>query len=160
MPLPILEQKNITEWLHDFLVRIYPIFQQTLGNNSAVYNWVSITLKKRPIAKIDEIEYEWWFHHIVTKEISQDCNDREFCLPRAERIRFPRYYIDSVPTLKVWQRIKNNEQKYYISDDNFDYLVVLSQRKDYIVFITAFPVERNHYKGKLLKEYEECRWSP
>lgn len=160
MPLPILEQKLDTEWLHDFLGRIYPVFQQTLGNNSANYNWISITLKKRPIAKIDGTDYEWWFHHIVTREILKDCEDREFCLPRAERIRFPRHYIDNVPVLNVWQRLKNNEQKYYISDENFDYLVVLSQRKNYIVFITAFPIDYDHYRKRLKKEYDQYKISP
>ncbi|MFO0764380.1 MAG: hypothetical protein U0518_06065 [Candidatus Gracilibacteria bacterium] len=156
MPLPNLEQKLDTEGLHNFLGRIYPIFRSTLGNKSAIFLDFPVNLKKKPYLDLDGIMYEWGFHHIITIE-KLGSEDREFCLPRAKRIRFPRHYIDSVDTLKVWQRAKNNEQKYYISDENFDYLVVLSQRKDYIVLISAFPIDSNRYKQKMLKEYEHYK---
>lgn len=158
MPLPQLEIKNHAEWLHDFLNRIFPIFRSTLWDKKASFKSVPITLKKRPFATLDGIQYEWWFHHLITKD-STLLPDREFCMPRAERIRFPRHYIDSVSWLNVWFRKKKNEDRYYISDSAFDYLVILGQRSNYIVLLSAFPIDSNGYKQKMLQEHRNFQIS-
>ena len=38
-----------------------------------------------------------------------------------------------------------------------EYLVVLEIRQDYVLLWTAYPIERQHTKEKLLNEYEDYK---
>ncbi len=145
----------------EFLDAILKLFLGDFVTNTTKFRSQKIVLKKRPTNWLDGIEYDWTFHHIITKENQNNDNIREFNIARAERIKFPKLYIDdhqtSLSNYKIWSRTKNNETKYYISDNNYDYLVILSQRKNYIMLLSAFPIETNHYKYKLKKEYEQYK---
>jgi hypothetical protein len=145
----------------EFLDAILKLFISDFVTNTTKFRSQKIVLKKRPTNWLDGIEYDWTFHHIITKENQNNDDIREFSQDRAERIKFPKFYIDnhqsSLSNYKIWSRTKNNETKYYISDTNYDYLVILSQRKNYIMLLSAFPIETNHYKYKLKKEYEQYK---
>jgi hypothetical protein len=43
--------------------------------------------------------------------------------------------------------------------DGEDYLIVLGQRKSYLLFLTAYPVVEDHRKKKLMKEYSAYKAS-
>ncbi len=58
------------------------------------------------------------------------------------------------PPVKVWKNQRRNETRICLWLEEQEYLVVLADRKTYIIFWTAYPTPRNHTKRKLKKEYE------
>ncbi|WP_016775776.1 hypothetical protein [Anaerophaga thermohalophila] len=86
-------------------------------------------------------------------------SERNPDLRRMERIGWPRPIIDSSdhPTLKVWRNIRRGKggtkNRILLFHEEENYLVVLEDRGKYILPWTAYLVERNHKKRKLLKEW-------
>lgn len=148
----------------EFLEFVFKTFLGDFVHNITKFRGQKIFLRKRPTGSINGVDYDWTFHHIITKENTRNNNIREFNQGRAERIQFPKFYVNQCQLLgsgfKIWSRSKNNEIKYYIADNSFDYLVILSQRRDYIMLLSAFLVETDNYKYKLNKEYEHYKNQP
>lgn len=137
--------------LDEFLNYIYKIFNKDFQINIIKFKGQKVTLRKRPSGTLNEIEYDWTFHHIITTDKGEE---RVFDKDRAERIKFPGSFIKNEAKLLGWSSFKNNEKRYYISDPNFEYLVILSQRNDYILLLTAYNTSYNNTKRKLKKAYE------
>lgn len=86
-------------------------------------------------------------------------NDEAERLPdfrRCERIRWPRPIIENVADaeLKVWREPNGSGHRVLIWFAEAEYLVVLDERKDYILPWTAYPVEREHQQRKLDRRWE------
>lgn len=64
--------------------------------------------------------------------------------------------IDNInhPYLKVWENERKGKKRMLIYHEDEDYLVVLDVRDSYSLLWTAYPIERNHTREKLMKEYE------
>lgn len=73
-----------------------------------------------------------------------------------ERIRFPKFIIKSCPhsELLVWEKRIRRDKRIHILNEEERYLVVLTRRKDYLLFWTAFYIEHNHTLRKKKEEYE------
>ncbi len=78
-------------------------------------------------------------------------------LRRCERIRWPRPIIEHFNNeeIKIWENDKNRSKRVYLWLDSMDYLVVLVKRHTYYLLLTAFPIEHEHYRRKLQKEYDD-----
>jgi len=76
-----------------------------------------------------------------------------------ERIRFPKFIIESTThsELLVWKNQRGRDTRILIFNEKESYLVVLTERKGFHLFWTAYTIEENHRKRKLLKEYEEYK---
>jgi len=113
------------------------------------FNGRRIALKKHP-------EYqgkEATFWHLISSG-----NEEEERLPdlrRCERIRWPRSLIDNHPNndVLVWSEPRYNEQRIHLWVVHEDYVLVLADRKEYVLLWTAFYVEREHYRQKLRKRF-------
>ncbi|GGI92333.1 hypothetical protein [Legionella impletisoli] len=83
-------------------------------------------------------------------------NERTPDLRRCERIAWPKPIIDNHNNgiLKIWKNKRKGETRILLWFEEAEYLVVLSERKSYTLFWTAYPVTRGHSKRKLQKEYE------
>ncbi|MGR3220296.1 MAG: hypothetical protein ACUZ8H_10835, partial [Candidatus Anammoxibacter sp.] len=70
--------------------------------------------------------------------------------------RWPKPIIehDNEHVIKVWQNKRNNEKRILLWLENQEYLVILAERKGYVLSRTAYLVKEEHRKRKLLKEYE------
>ena len=156
--MPPFEIYDKSTDLHIFLNKILAIFTSDFWWNNVFFWEQKIGLRRRPYWNIDGKSYEWTFHHIVTKE-DNFSTGRIFCESRAVRIRFPKHYINSIAWLNIWSKKKKGDLKYYISDSAFDYLVVLSQRKGYVVLISAFPLDSNTYKSKMKQEFTQNKFT-
>ena len=75
---------------------------------------------------------------------------------RMERIKWPASMINSSehPYLKVWENTRGTKTNILIFHEDEGYLVVLRKAKDYILPWTAYLINYNSRKNKLLKEYE------
>ena len=78
-------------------------------------------------------------------------------LRRCERIRWPRPVIELADEkgLRIWVGVKKNEERIHIWVVEEDYVVVLADRKTYLLPWTAFLVTRGHTRRKLENEYHE-----
>ena len=144
-----------------FVDAILKIFNNDFlnSNNRPKFNGQKVFLKKSPKCLFNGTEYDWSFYHIITKE-STISKIREFDQDRAERIPYPRHFIDQATTLKVWTKPDGGDRlKYYICDDSFEYMVILSERKNYIMLLSGFPLGKS-YSLKMQKEYKNYKNSP
>jgi hypothetical protein len=85
-----------------------------------------------------------------------DENNRIPELRRCERIRWPKPVIEHSedPKIKYWVSVKRNEDRIHIWLEDEDYIVVLADRTGFLLPWTAYLVNREHSRRKLIKEYE------
>lgn len=78
---------------------------------------------------------------------------------RCERIPWPRPVIEhsGVAAIKIWSNERRGEKRICLWLEDAEYLVILAERKGYILLWTAFMVEQEHTKRKLRKEYATAR---
>jgi len=74
-----------------------------------------------------------------------------------ERIGFPKPIIDFSDNekIKVWRNRRGTSERILLFHEEEKYLVILEDRKDYILPWTAYTVEENSRLRKLLAEYQD-----
>jgi hypothetical protein len=136
-----------------YLEALYCFFKQDFIEIRPKFRGHSLSLKRHPV--IEGKEATFW--HIISegKEEAERIPD----LRRCERIRWPRPIIEHSEeiTVKIWKRPKNGDQRIYLWLERQDYLVVLSERRGYLLLWTAFYIAYPHQRRKYQKEYELYR---
>ena len=133
-----------------FFDAVYNVFKEGFIDSKPQFNGLQVGVQKFPL--VDGIHRT--FYHITHE--GEDESNRTPDLRRMERIRFPRFIIDNIPNneLLVWKNSRGKDSRVLIFNQAEEYLVVLTERKDYYLFWTAYLVEQNHSKRKLMSEYE------
>ena len=133
-----------------YLEAIYKIFCADFVTSKPVYAGKRMGLKRHPVVQGKEAT----FWHMI----SEGSNEAERLpdLRRCERIRWPKPIIENATdtALKVWREPKGSGHRVLIWFAQAEYLVVLDERKDYILPWTAYPVEREHQQKKLERRWE------
>ena len=102
------------------------------------------------------------FYHLVTEGDSGD-EDRPYDGQRIRKILWPKAFIENYECADTccndkplcWKTMhSNNKFRYKILFK--DYTVILEKRDDYFLLITAYPLNHDHTKRKLLKEYNNA----
>ena len=108
------------------------------------------------------------FHHIITDsnigQFSSEAN-RPLSPDRCARLHWIAPLIRSTNScfpesenndIRWWESIRRNNsgKRYSITTANYDYLIVIDERADYALLVTAFYVEHNHRRNKLRKEHD------
>lgn len=146
-PLVLLEDFG-NSW-HIYLEAIYEVFRQDFVSSTPNIENKRFALKRHPV--IEGKEATFW--HIISEgEIE---NERLPDLRRCERIRWPRPIIEAIATdhVKYWKNMRGKEERIVIALEDFSYVVVLADRRDYILLWTAYCVEREHTRRKLKNEF-------
>lgn len=133
-----------------YLDAIYSYFKKDFVDNKPVFQGRRLGLKRFPLSQGKEAT----FWHMISE--GQEEKNRIPDLRRCERIRWPRPVIEheNDPKVKYWVSIKRNEDRIHIWLEEADYVVVLADRKGFLLPWTAFLVSRQHTREKLRKEYE------
>lgn len=149
LPSLVLLEDSKGDW-NEYLNILYEIFKSDFVNSQCKYRGIKIALKKHP--QINDKEATFW--HLISEGEKED--DRTPDLRRCERIRWPKPIIEKVPDeeIKVWQNKRGSETRLCIWLENAEYIVILAERKNYLLLWTAYTVTTNHRKRKLLKEYK------
>src|SRR5690606_25436480 len=149
LPSLVLLKDSKGDW-QEYLNVLYEIFKSDFINSKCQYRGIKIAIKKHP--QIDNKEATFW--HLISEGKEED--ERTPDLRRCERIRWPKPIIEKVPDkeIKVWQNKRGGETRLCIWLENAEYLVVLVERKNYLLLWTAYTVTKNHRKRKWQKEYE------
>ncbi len=96
--------------------------------------------------------------------ITRGCVEKERSpdFRRCERIRWPRPVIEheAYPAVKLWKNRRGTETRIVIWLEAENYLVILSERKGYILPWTAYLVVKDHQKRKLRREFECYQKNP
>jgi hypothetical protein len=82
-------------------------------------------------------------------------------LRRCERIRWPRPIIEHCDdnAIKCWPTKRGRDSRIILWIYSQDYVVVLAERKNYVILWTAYYVSYDHTRRKLQQEYEEYQKS-
>jgi len=138
----------------NYFQAVYHIFESHFIKSQPTYDGLSVSAPRHPL--VDDKHHRTFYHITHEGEIE---NDREPDFRRMERIRFPKFVIDSCPhsELLVWEKTIGRDQRIHILNEEEQYLVVLTRRKTYLMLCTAFYIEHRHTVNKKLKEYDEYK---
>ena len=132
-----------------YLEAVYACFRQDFVESRTVFQGRRLALKRHPLAQGKEAT----FWHLTSEGSDESSRTPDF--RRCERIRWLKPIIENAgdPKLKHWVSVKRNEDRHHIWFEDEDYLVVLADRRGYLLLWTAFLVTRDHTRTKLRKEY-------
>jgi len=150
LPPLVLMESYQNDW-HQYLEAIYQCFSEDFIISKPHFEGKRFALKRHPMIKGKEAT----FWHIISEgEIE---SERLPDLRRCERIRWPRAIINASNSglVKCWKSNRKGDERVVIALEDFSYVVVLAERKDFVLLWTAYCVEQEHRRRKLRKEYEE-----
>ena len=132
-----------------YFTAVYKVFEQNFIRTQPKYLNVRISVKKFP--EVDGIHRT--FYHITHE--GKDENDRQPDFRRMERIRFPKFMIDNNPheEILIWKNKRGTDERILLYNEGEQFVVVLAERKGFYLFVTAYYIERQHRRDKLMKEY-------
>ncbi|MBN1579458.1 MAG: hypothetical protein JXA89_02055 [Anaerolineae bacterium] len=133
-----------------YVEAIYDYFEQDFVNETPYFQENKVVIKRHPYYQGKEAT----FWHLISEGRIED--DRLPDLRRCERIRWPRPFIEhnNDRVIKVWKNKRGTQTRVCLWFEDQDYMVVLAERKGYVILWTAYPVTRSHRKRKLRQEYE------
>jgi len=152
LPELVLFEQYSGDW-DRYLAALYQFFTQDFIDDRPLYNGKKLALKRHPVI----MEKEATFWHIISEGASEA--DRNPDMRRCERIRWPKPVIEHATdtTFLIWENERRGEKRICLWLEDAEYLVVLAERKGYVMLWTAYPVFEEHRKRKLRKEYQEAR---
>ena len=129
---------------------LYGYFKRDFVESKPTFRGKKLGLKKHSVEQGKEAT----FWHFISEGSNED--DRVPDLRRCERIRWPRPIIEKAdePVVKVWGNKRGSDKRILLWLEKQEYLVILAERKGYLLPWTAYIVTENHRKKKLQKEYE------
>lgn len=113
------------------------------------YLGLSVTPKRHPEYKNKENS----FWHLTTEGKIEESRNPD--LRRCERIKWIKYIFDNIShqDIIIWENERKGSHNVCISVTNFEYLIILGQRKGYFVLLSAYPINKSRIYG-LKQEYE------
>jgi hypothetical protein len=129
---------------------VYAFFENDFIKTQPQYGGLKVAVRKYP--EVDGLHRT--FYHITHE--GEDENNRQPDIRRMERIRFPKFVIDNNTHSKIliWKNKRGKDERIVLFNEAQNYIVILTNRTEYYMFITAYYVEKEHRKRSLLKEYE------
>lgn len=133
-----------------YLEAIYNYFRRDFIDNRPSFRGRRLGLKKHPM----EHGKEATFWHFIQEGPSE--KDRIPDIRRCERIRWPKPVIENSdkPVIKIWENKRKSDKRILLWLEGQEYLVILAERREYLLPWTAYLVVEEHRKRKLQKEYE------
>ena len=154
MKLPdLIKLEDYNGSWEEYIEAIYQIFKKDFIDNKTSYKGLKVALKKYPLLK----DKEACFWHITSQGRIEE--ERTPDLRKCEKIGWIKTIIENYSHKKVrfWISQREREERICLCYGDWEYLVVLVDRKTYILLWTAHPIEREHTKRKLKKEYDDYK---
>jgi len=150
LPGLVLFKDHGGDW-HCYLDALYDFFKKDFIDSKPTFEGRRVGLKRHPESQGKEAT----FWHMISEGNTE--SDRLPDMRRCERIRWPRPIIEHSreSVVKVWKNIRGREIRICLWLESLEYLLVLADRKDYVLPWTAYMVDKPHRRQKLQKEYEE-----
>lgn len=134
-----------------FMQAVYEVFKKDFIETRPNFRGKRLGLKRHP--ERDGKSATFW--HMTT--IGEVESERELALERCQRIPWPRPIIENSTNtaLKVWAEPIGTSRRIHIWLEVESYLVVLDDRREYILPWTAFYVEKEHQRKKYNKRWQK-----
>lgn len=134
----------------NYFQAVYKIFEVDFIKKQPHYDGQIVKVRKYPL--VDGIHKT--FYHITHQ--GEDEKNRTPDFRRMERIRFPKFVIDNNlhSDILIWKNTRGRDERIVLFNEEENYIVILTERSDSYLFITAYCIETEHRKRKLIKEYE------
>jgi len=145
---------SINPWRHDTYELLYQIFHKDFISHKVKY-----LENKIIISKLKDADKELTFWHITTrenKEIKQ-ASERFPDFRRCERLPWLRPMIEGCPHTDIlsWENLEGDGTiKVYVWLKEYDYIAILKKTNKGLILITAYWLEYENAKRKLIKKYE------
>lgn len=150
------------KWI-DYENILYEIFKSDFIESNPLFDNKKVVIRREPYINGKEEA----FYHITCQDYCHD-NNREPDLRRCERIRWVRSFIENYsrcdPSLcmnctgiKIWSEPYGKHSRVYLLLEEQKYIVIVENRMNYNLLITAFYIGQEHYMRKLLKRYQHHR---
>ena len=149
LPNLILLEDHWWNW-NNYLSAIYKAFKiDFVDSKPNDIEWKRIWLKKHPVIK--NMEATFW--HFISEWTTEE--ERTPDIRRCERIKWSRPIIDNYDCndVKFWKNTRWKSTRICLCYWDWEYLVILDERENYVLPWTAYFVEKQHTKKKLEKEY-------
>ena len=133
-----------------YLNAVYAIFHRDFIETKPVFENTVVSVRRYP--EVDGMHKT--FYHITHE--GEDEENRQPDMRRMERIRFPRFVVENCKheDVLIWKNKRGRDERTVLFNETENYIVILTNRGDYYMFITAYYIEQPHRKKKLLAEYK------
>lgn len=149
--------KYSQETIEQYKDRLYSEYIDAFYTNKFTFRGKPVALRHEP--KVGK--YENSFHHLTTKVFKANTSfqHREFDYARAERIRWIKELLLSHPCYEgccngILEWKENNRVHLFLEIES--YLIVLEERKNYYLLVSAYYVMNGKERDKLLKRYNRA----
>lgn len=141
---------------------LYTIFKHDFIDSHPFFEGLRVNVKHYP----KEFGKEDAFFHTTCKDyVGEGNRDPDF--RRCERIRWIRAFIENYNCdstlcedcdgVKVWREPYKSKERVHILLEEERYVVILEDRTNYFLLITAFYLDYDHALDKQLKHYEKYK---
>lgn len=135
---------------------LYGVFLNDFVHNIPIYDARRVFHDDRVLDDSGKCEA---FFHLTTKDEkdAKGANIRVFDPRRSERLGWARAVIDNTNDVEIlaWRNVRGKSERVILFLKNYDFVVVLKETKNkkQFIVITAYYVDYDHTKRKLLDEY-------
>lgn len=138
-----------------YLNVLYHIFENDFVRSKPTFRGRTLGLKRHP--ETNHKAATFW--HFISEGDGGAEADRIPSLRRCERIRWPKPGIENCDAtgVRVWPEMRGSDTRIHIFLEDEGYLIVLSDRGQYLLPWTAYCVEREHQRAKLIKKHEDWK---
>jgi hypothetical protein len=150
-PLVLLEE-YCGEW-EKYIEAIYNCFKIDFIDSKPKFEEKDVSIVKYPAFQ----NKECGFWHITSEGRKE--NERIPDIRRCERICWPKPIIEQHNDIAIrcWRNTRGQGRKIILWLYEQDYIVVLTERKTYVILWTAYPITFDNTRKKLQKEYEDSQ---
>ncbi len=133
-----------------FFNEVYSVFEHDFIKHYPSYEGSRVAVRRYP--EMDGLHRT--FYHITHE--GEEEENRQPDIRRMERIRYPKFVIEQNqhPEILIWKNRRGKDERIIMFNESENYIVVLTERKEFYLFITAYVVDTGHRKRSLLREYE------
>lgn len=152
LPDPLCYSDYDGNW-ESFLKDVYEIFVRDFKANKVRFEGRTITFNSNLIKGKEEV-----FWHIIERE-DKVSKSRIPDIKRSECINWIKPVIQNHKddSVKVWKTKRRGEKRTFLWLEHLNYLVVLADKKQVAVLITAFHTDIGQYKKRLRREWKKHR---
>lgn len=149
----IIELNEFGGDFHNYFNAVYSIFANDFIKTQPLFVGLKVAVRKYP--EVDGLHRT--FYHITHE--GEDEENRTPDLKRMERIRFPKFVIENEQheEILIWKNKRGKDERILLFNKAENYIIILTGRKEFYMLITAYFIDTEHRKRKLLKEYEDYK---
>lgn len=145
------------DW-NTYLTAIHGVFIRDFVSDPPTFPGKRVGVKRFPVR--DGKAATFW-HFISEGKVEEE---RTPDLRRCERIGWPRPLIIELAALvrgsgrvRCWRQDRAPARRILIAVEDFSYVVILDDRRDYVLPWTAYPVQYRHQQDKFRREWEAAQ---